>query len=291
MTTAHRVRHPDQLAFVLHGGHRRLGHLLGSGRQRCLGDPLRHLGLHEAGGGRRAPAPRTPSGPHRGPGRTRRNRPWWSRRRSWSGAPARPATLDRATITPCDWARSGRFATAHPRCTGAAKLTSASSRACSASCQARRLASPSRPNATTAMSMSPAANAASMVAACEPWSARVQVDFDDPTAEPTELGRGLAPARGRPGRQHHPQPAAPCVAAGNGQGDVGGAAEQQQRLRRTERVQHGGLSWGGQSSSRRARSELNMPLGSTRRRTARKSSSRGYIWAKRPALNRESLAR
>ena len=58
------------------------------------------------------------------------------------------------------------------------------------------------------------------------------------TAQPTpELGRGRGTPLGRPGRQHHPQ-SGTCVPPGQGQSDVGGAAEQQQRLRCADGVDH-----------------------------------------------------
>ena len=123
-----------------------------------------------------------------------------------------------------------------------------------------------------------------MVAA---WRARVtgvKIDFDDRAAQIGQFGRGPGTPIGRPGGQHHAQAALAGVLARDRERDVGGAAEQQDRLRAAQSIHH-------LISSRRARSELKMPCGSTWRRTVRNSSSRGYICRKAAALSRESLAR
>ena len=60
----------------------------------------------------------------------------------------------------------------------------------------------------------------------------VEIDLGDRTAEPAQLGRGRRTPLGRPGGQHHAQAPATGVAPGQGQCDVGGPAQQQQRLGR-----------------------------------------------------------
>ena len=66
----------------------------------------------------------------------------------------------------------------------------------------------------------------------------IKIDFGDRAAQIAQLGRGPRTPLGRPGRQHHPQPALAGVAPGDGERDVGRAAEQQDRLRAAQGVDH-----------------------------------------------------
>ena len=61
--------------------------------------------------------------------------------------------------------------------------------------------------------------------------AGVKIDFGDGAAQIGQIGRSPGPPLGRPGGQDHPQAALPGVPFGDRQADVGGAAEQQDRLR------------------------------------------------------------
>jgi hypothetical protein len=67
---------------------------------------------------------------------------------------------------------------------------------------------------------------------------RIEVDLGHRTAPLAELGRSRGTPLGRPGGQYDAESAAPRVVAGDGHGDVGGTAEQQQGLRDTHRVDH-----------------------------------------------------
>ena len=117
--------------------------------------------------------------------------------------------------------------------------------------------------------------------------AGLEIDLLDRAAGGGQLRRPRPCAARRAGGQHDPQRPIGGVPAGDGQRDVGRAAEQQQGLGRAQGVEHEVLlelepasQVGGEHAVR-----------VDRRRTRRKSSSRGYIWRNVAAPSRESLAR
>src|SRR5690606_1007996 len=95
------------------------------------------------------------------------------------------------------------------------------------------------------------------------------------------LSGRLQPLR-RAGGQDDPHRTVAGVLLGDGQRDVGRAAEHQQRLGVSNGVDH--------SSSLRLMSETKMPSGSTVWRIFRNSFARGYILWKVSAVVRESFA-
>ena len=138
----------------------------GSVAKGCGVHALGHPRVHEARAARPSPGHRGRAGGRRGPGRTRRGRPWRSRRRSWSCGPGcrRPTRGTTMVPWPC---RRMRRAVARPAADRADVVGVDRVRGGERGRRRTSAWSPSTPKATSTRSMSPKrARTASSMTAC-----------------------------------------------------------------------------------------------------------------------------